>query len=172
MIDKLKKTLIFLNIPKAGGTTLRRIIEKQFPRATCFRIYQDTKGPLEKFKSLSPLQKRRLRCVSGHMPFGIHRELPQPCCYITMLLHPVSRVIAQYYYMITHPRNYLYNIVTSRNMTLTEFTTSGIASELDNGQVRFISGKIFPELLDSFEPVDDEMLELVKDNIKILTNNV
>ncbi len=159
------QTLIFLHIPKAGGTTLRRIIEKQFPVSSRFRIYQDTKTPLERFRKLAPENKRRIRCICGHMPFGLHRELEQPATYITMLRNPVSRIIAQYYYAKTHHRNYLYPIVTSKNMSLKEFVSSGISAELDNGQVRFISGTIPEELLADFKPVTREILDLAKANL-------
>ncbi len=42
------------------------------------------------------------------MPFGIHKRLPQPATYITVLREPVERVISEYYFALhyrLHPQH-------------------------------------------------------------------
>ena len=134
-------TLIFLHIPKTGGLTLNSIIEHQYKGCPIFSIYNHRTGsPIDTLKTLPETERRKLRVVRGHMPFGVHKFLPQTSKYITILREPVNRVISHYCYILTQPDHYLYNIVKSKNMSLKEYITSGITNELNNGQTRLLSG--------------------------------
>ena len=41
-------------------------------------------------------QKRGKQVIGGHMPYGAH-EFLGPCEYVTLLRHPVDRVLSHYY---------------------------------------------------------------------------
>ncbi len=92
-------TLIYLHLPKCGGTTLNRLIEWEYP---IHRIYSvDPSFFRWSYYSLlrwSPRRLARLRVIKGHMPFGIHQRIPGPSTYITVLREPVERVISEYYF--------------------------------------------------------------------------
>ena len=133
--------LIFLHIPKAAGTTMNDIIERQFPQGTVFTVDgARVRESVDEFKNLPEEERRRVRCLKGHIPFGLHEYLPHPTTYITVLRNPVDRIISHYYYVLRTPHHYLYNTVTAGNMRLRDYVSSGISPELMNGQTKTVSG--------------------------------
>jgi hypothetical protein len=91
--------LIYLHLPKCGGTTLNRLIEWEYPSLRTFSI-DPSFFRWSWYRLLQWPERRlaRLRVIKGHMPFGIHTRLPQPAKYITVLREPVERVISEYYF--------------------------------------------------------------------------
>lgn len=87
-----KEVLIFMHIPKTGGTTLRRIIDKQYKPNEIYRTYKNVVKPQGK------MTDQNIRCIQGHDYFGIHKQINKPYKYVTMLRDPVERVISNYYY--------------------------------------------------------------------------
>jgi hypothetical protein len=94
-----------------------------------------------------------------------------------MLRDPVDRAISHYYFVLNTPSHYLYNEVTSRNMSLSDCVRSGLSTELTNDQTRLISGveRVNTRLLDGEErrtlrpggaPVTTEILETAKKNLQ------
>lgn len=157
------KTLIFLHIPKAAGSTLHSIIERNYPKESIYTI--DGSRVLEsikEFKTLPESKRAEIRCVKGHMPFGLHMSLPQPTTYVTVLRDPIDRVISHYYFVLRTPSHYLHDMVVTNRMSLEEYVSSRISPELVNGQTRDISG------IGCFEMVDlsDDVLEIAKRNLK------
>jgi hypothetical protein len=154
--------LIFLHIPKAGGSTLHRIIEKQYEPSTIFTIpsFYSSK---EEFRQAAEFQLKEIKVLKGHMFFGLPDVLPNPSTYITLLRDPVERIISHYYYVLRTPIHYLYKDVKAKNMSLKEYACSGLSVELDNGQTRLISGFNFR---DHSQPASQEMLEVAKQNLK------
>jgi hypothetical protein len=94
------KTVIFLHMPKAGGTTLNTIIDWNYEHVHFIAQY-DQLPPL---LALPDEKKRQIDCLKGHVYYGIHRVFPQDCTYITLLRHPVDRVVSQYYYNFERKR--------------------------------------------------------------------
>lgn len=135
-----KKTLIFLHLPKTAGSTLHRIIEREYKSKLIYSIDNfRTQESVAEFKSLPEAQRREIKVLKGHMRFGLHEYLPQPSSYITVLREPVDRVISHYYYVLRKPNHYLYEQVKSKNMSLKDYVSSGITKELDNSQARLLS---------------------------------
>ncbi|HEX8649823.1 MAG TPA: sulfotransferase family 2 domain-containing protein [Pyrinomonadaceae bacterium] len=177
-IETEDKALLFLHIPKAAGTTLHSVIERQFAPSVTFTISgAGSPQGIKEFISLPPEQRERIRLLKGHMPYGLHKYLSVPATYITMLRDPVDRVISHYYFARKNPAHYLHQEVTSKKMTLADFVGSGLSTELTNDQTRLISGveKVNTRLLDGTErrtlradpePVTREMLEIAKRNLR------
>ena len=88
------QTVIFMHMPKAGGSTMNHIVDWNYD--TIFSLAHYNRIPA--FIALPEDKKRRIDCVKGPIFYGIHRYLPQECTYITLIRHPVQRVISQYYY--------------------------------------------------------------------------
>lgn len=159
-----QQALIFIHIPKSGGMTLQRILEKQYTSDTIFTINSKTfHESIKQFKHLPEPQRRSIRLLKGHMFFGLHEFLPMPCRYITILRNPIERIISHYYYVIQNPTHYLYQDVISQNMNLGDYVRSGLSPELDNCQTRLLSGVQ--------EPIEVgqcsfELLETAKTNLK------
>jgi len=135
---------IFLHVPKAAGTTLQRIIERNYRPEETYSIdgsHGDrVDASLERLRALPDAEKRRLRMIKGHMAFGIHAAMPQPSSYITVLRDPVARVVSHYHYVRRHPEHYLHEVVVGKGMSLGDYATSGLSVELENGQVQLLAG--------------------------------
>lgn len=129
--------LIFLHIPKAAGSTLHPVLERHYSK----RSYQTISVPaqLEAFKQSPEAERRRIRLLKGHMPFGMHIYLEGSSRYITLLRHPAERVVSHYYYVKRRPGHYLHHHLAN-GMSLAEFASAGLSGEMDNGQVRLLSG--------------------------------
>jgi hypothetical protein len=138
---KAQKTIIFLHIPKAAGTTLSRVFLANYRRDETFTI-DGVRGEesTKQFIDMSADEKRKIRLLQGHMVFGLHKHLVSPFSYITILRNPIDRVVSHYYYVLREPKHYLYNEVVSRRMNLQDYVGSGISTELNNDQVRLIAG--------------------------------
>ena len=154
--------LIFLHIPKTGGTTLHSVIDRQYPKQAIFHIKGTrVREYTERFKSLPEEERANIWCLKGHMPFGLHTHLPQPSTYITMLRDPIDRMISHYYFVKKVPSHKLHKEVISRNMSLEDYVASGIAARLNDGQVKLISGAISQR-----DPASIDALEAAKRNLR------
>jgi hypothetical protein len=149
----MNETIIFLHIPKAAGTSLVAVLDGQFPPDG---IYPAGNHAAEDLAALAEDQRRRLKLLHGHMYFGLHGLLPQPCIYITLLRDPVERVLSLYHYIQGRPRHYLYERVVTKGMSLGELVSSQgrVFDEFHDGQVRLLNHHAFadaqrdePELL-------------------------
>ena len=170
---KLDQSVIFLHIPKVGGTTINKIIDRQYKPNTIYRVRDDDsrhkriQDCVDKFKVIPVAKKEEIEVVMGHMGFGLHNFLPQPSVYITMLRDPVERVISYYYYVLRTSNHYLYQKVTSEKMSLEDCIRLGISTELDNSQTRILSASNG----DSDSPItfgqcNEEMLKRAKKNLQ------
>ena len=154
------KALIFLHLPKCGGTTLNRIIEWEYDPLRIFSI--DPIFFLWSYQKLNRWPANRLakmQVLKGHMPFGIHRKLPQPFTYITFLRDPVERVISAYYFAknyLLHPKHRWI-----RKLTLEEYVR---LSPNHNVQTKYLSGR---EFVGDYHAGDctEEMLAMAKENL-------
>ncbi len=95
------KIIIFLHIPKAGGTTLNGIINQQYSKNTIFRF-----NSISSWTTVNDLplrQREALRLIRGHFAFGLHQFLPCNSVYFTLLREPVARFVSQYHYIRRSP---------------------------------------------------------------------
>lgn len=170
-------TIFVVHIPKAAGTTLRLIVERQYPPQNLYKIKSDIQGDQERFRNLSDDRKRGIRLVFGHQCFGLHEALPegQPYTYITLLRDPLERVISLWAYAKTGTKAHYLQGPASK-MTLEDFVGSGVTCTVDNAQVRqlcgddrfvMISGKQHPyrDMLIPYGGVTRAHLEKAKRNI-------
>jgi len=130
--------LIFLHIPKAGGSTLHRILEREYRGRKIYDTYYgvEYEDELEQM----PLEVRSaVVLLKGHMHFGLHRLFPQRSRYMTMLRDPVERIVSLYYYARRHPEHYLHAPIVDGRLDVRAYASSGLSDELENGQVRLLS---------------------------------
>jgi hypothetical protein len=167
-----ERALLFLHIPKAGGTTLHSVVERQFAPEVTFSINGMTPAQsIKEFINLPEEQRARIRLVKGHMPYGLHKYLSVPATYITMLRDPVDRVVSHYYFVRRSPGVSLYEEVTSRKMSLADFVKARAAIKANNDQTRLISGveKVNAKVLRggeaNEEPGSTDILEIAKRNL-------
>src|SRR5260370_9150290 len=127
------ETLLFLHIPKTAGSTIYKVLERQFSRAATLRLES---SQICQFKTLPAAQRERYRLIQGHLYFGLHRLIPRASIYITFLRRPVERVLSFYYYARSTPDHYLYSQLVTERLDLKTLLARELTSELCNGQTR------------------------------------
>lgn len=158
-------TLIFLHIQKAAGTTLHRIIERQYPSRRVYSIDPlpgPQQGSVEQFMALPAAERLRLRVLKGHIWYGLHESMRPPSEYLTLLREPVGRVISFYQFVLRKPEHYLYDYLAIGGVPLADAITARATIAFDNLQTRLISG-IWTDV--PFGGCDDAMLEQAKANL-------
>lgn len=130
--------VVFVHIPKAAGSSLRAVLERQY---RCGQLY--TVQVLERvpeFAALPQTQRDRYRCIQGHLHFGIHRLLSRPCCYVTMLREPRERVVSQYHYLWNSRSHPEHSRLRASGRSLADCVDRGLHLMRDNEQVRYLAG--------------------------------
>jgi len=104
-----KRPLIFIHIPKCGGTSFRSTMEEWFGRRL-YRNYFDNKGgTLPRRRRLKKYLSGGFRegiCIYGHFNrdrgFGISDYYPEVDQFITILRDPFEVAVSAYFYMKKH----------------------------------------------------------------------
>jgi hypothetical protein len=130
---------IFVHIPKTAGTTLVRILHREYDELGYLWIPPETRFEDAK-RLVADSSAEEFRLIHGHIPVGIHEALTRPARYFTLLRNPVDRALSHYYYVKRHPEHRLYKEVVEKGMTLRDYVTSGITGELANGQTALLAG--------------------------------
>lgn len=155
-------TIIFLHIPKTGGSTLHRVIERQYPTDAIYTLNRFQHQSIESFRALPASKRNAIKVLKGHMYFDSRSYLPKSSAFITVLRDPISRIISHYFYVRRFPKHYLHHDVTSRNLSLEEYVKNPLSEELDNGQTRLLSGVTGVPI----GGVTRMMLEVAKENLR------
>jgi hypothetical protein len=96
---------VFVHIPKTAGSTFKRMLSRQFPASGMPKIGPDYQASLDQIRSLSEAQKDRVRCLSGHLPFGVHRYFPnRKMHYVSFVRDPVDRTLSEYFFLRKRPQ--------------------------------------------------------------------
>lgn len=103
-------TQVYVHIPKTGGhSVLQTFIEVLGPE----HIFHPAGGGFytgkNEFRALSKEDKHKIRFISGHNNFGIHKELDDTTSYFTIIRNPVECFISTYYFcwQTAVTRNYI-----------------------------------------------------------------
>jgi hypothetical protein len=142
------RCIIFLHIPKSGGVTLRRALNAKHGSdlLSVGTLYEERETPLETLAEVPLSTRRGARVVVGHLSYGAHEYIPQPCEYITFLREPVARVVSYYHYLLDHPKHWFHDELVRSGMGLEEFIRSSRDPGAENDQTRRISGRGSSEL--------------------------
>lgn len=169
-----KDILIFFHLPKAGGTTLNSIIYKNINPNNIWK-YCEYEHEQELEGISNALAEKRIRCITGHMAFGLH-ELTPNYKYITLLREPVGRVLSYYNHFKRVPmacKNMFVGIErdfdkdAAQNWTLEELLDSRISCQIHNGYVRFFAGENgLPISLHEKERLTEKDLKKAKENLE------
>jgi hypothetical protein len=129
--------LIFLHLPKTAGSTLAKVIRRQYGANSCLELYGSSSG--QEITVLPGKEFSQVRVVIGHFHFGVHRFLSSPANYLTVLRDPVERVISHYYYVRRSPEHYLHPIAS--RLSLGDYSAACGLAEPNNDQTRMLTGE-------------------------------
>ncbi len=165
---KAQKTpLVFIHIPKAGGSTLKEIILRQYPRGTAMWISYQRREMVDAFLAKSAEERAKLNCLMGHIPYGFHEELSPPVFLFTMLREPVSRFLSEYQYLLGFDFKGAWLPPDSAMASLEAFLDYRIQTGAMDVQTAMISG-YFPGVgvQPPFDPLPEDALERAKANLR------
>jgi hypothetical protein len=161
---ELAPTVLFLHLPKAGGMSLGEFVYNEcrsgdeagtgglLREGVLFLPYgffkEDRLAVPQYARDL--LGRDDLRAVIGHFWYGLHEHVRGPWTYITLLRHPVERVLSLYHFL-----------KLEGTMSVADFAASPPFREADNDQTRRISG-LDPEL----GGCTPAMLDLAKEHLR------
>ena len=100
--------LLFHHISKTAGTSLLKILEANYTPEACLFCYGKDKKHINAqllagdTSALAGMQ--HIKCVATHRPLAWVPYLPPDFQAITMLRHPVDRVVSIYHYIQSIPR--------------------------------------------------------------------
>lgn len=157
--------LIFLHIPKTAGTSFNALLERHF--APDEVVPYHTAGlPVSETATLigdTPAEQlRRYRYLATHLDYSVHEHFPQTPIFITMLRHPIERVLSNFAHLKRH-RTRLYDVV--KHMSLQDFLTSPeTRDQYYNRQTCQLAGVTLEP--DSPLPPDESLLETAKQHLE------
>lgn len=136
----MTQTIIFMHIPKTGGTSLIDVMQHQYGELskTPGSDFMDMSGAIEVNGQL------KCKAAAGHIPYGLH-ELFEDYQYITLLRHPVERILSLYEYIIHlggHGRKWWSERGVKEGIRFADFINLPIAN-LHNGMIRQLCGQQF-----------------------------
>jgi len=149
---------IFMHIPKNGGTTFHSILNRIYRHENIFTISSiNNKQTNEALLKAMPEQERHAyKIIKGHAVFGLHQYTAPNAKYLTYLRKPEDRIASFYYYVLRKPGNKLYGTIKDNNLSLYDFVTQVDSMDLNNCQIRWISG---------IDDKEELMLEKALENI-------
>jgi len=165
-MPKITPHVIFLHIPKAGGTTLRSILESQYAKCGVFMIGEDINGDIKRFKTMSSEERNQITLLMGHMSHGLHRYFSAPSTYLTLLRNPVERVFSEYRFLSSNRQHPLFKVVHGLNFQ--EYLAIDPTRQGCNGQTRLLSGIAYQEEIGipDIGPIEKADFETAMQNLK------
>ncbi len=158
----MNDTLIFLHLPRTGGTTLRDILSRQYSAHETFenRTLTDTN---DNFNERDVTEKSGFKLIKGHVYFGIHKFIPQKCKYFSIMRDPIERTLSIYNYIKSRYSHRDYEI--ANKLTIEDYIESGHNLLVNNGQTRLLAGRE-ASLNVPFNEINEIHLEQAKENIQ------
>lgn len=95
-MSKEAPRLVFLHVPRTGGTTLHHHLSAHFaPNEICPERFS-------RLSQYSPEQLEKWRFFSGHFNADEIRRIPGPLFIVTTLRNPIERLLSNYYFWKRH----------------------------------------------------------------------
>lgn len=161
--------IVFLHIPKTGGSSFSSILQSFFPIEKRFHVHAGATITARAYYEISANIFRELDqkivdavdLIHGHMPFH-YDEKYAAFSYVTFFREPVKRVVSDYLFSKSTPHLPLFHLL--KDMSLKAYVSQNTDLHLDNLQTRIISGRLTGEVDRSHA---DEALDRITRQFKI-----
>ncbi|MCH4810010.1 sulfotransferase family 2 domain-containing protein [Vreelandella neptunia] len=159
--------IVFLHIPKTGGTSVHDFLVNQFDR-------QDVLP--DRFNTLREHSEEHLdnyKYFSGHYDFNGVKRIPGDKKIFTFMRDPKERILSLYYFWKSHTNEHIekHNLQGPRlakKMNLLDFLCykeNGIPANIDNSIARVFLGEMYCGPNQSFLYPEEQVLDIAKSNI-------
>ena len=136
------KPLLFLHIPKTGGTSFLLMLQNIFGDSRVLRIHkvdENIKGTLE----AAVAKLHCISCLTGHLPVHLFGESLDKFRPFTVLREPVARVLSLYRFLKAGDPADRKRLDLPADFTLDDFLGSShpeLYGQVNNGMVRMLCG--------------------------------
>lgn len=138
------KKIIFDHLPKCGGSTLISFLKEQYSHEKTFE--NNKEKSIQEFKSFVQAKRHNFDLIVGHLVDELFDYIAPECIKTTLLREPVDRIISHYYFAKENKSHYLNSAIIDNNMSLEEYSTSGLSGELQNWYTLHFSGFTLSQL--------------------------
>jgi hypothetical protein len=135
MMPAMTLELISVHVPKCGGTSFCKALERAYSKDDVFFDYadrpldpaspcnMDPDGFLDAQSASLASRVRGKRVAHGHFYIRKYDGVPADCARITFLRHPIDRLISHYYFWLSLRKDghTLHNYVVDHRLTLLQF---------------------------------------------------
>ena len=162
---------ILVHMPKASGSTLQEIIQRQYPLAATLDIHGESvetvQSSVDRLRHMPKKNREKIACVKGHIPFGIHRWLPRIPRYVTMLRDPIQRTVSDYFFALNTPGHTLFERLRRYRLSLKDFIVLRDEQGLNDIYCRLLSEAVsWDRLADSPRTLPPGALGTAKENLE------
>jgi|SRR5581483_9393592 len=131
--------LLFSHIPKTAGTSLKNLLLCSVPDTLLVYGGELALGApdiafIQRFR-----ERPRPPLVMGHFSYGVHRLLGILPRYVSVLRHPIDRVVSLYRHQRRVPDS-PFKEQMEAGMSLRDFVASGITETTNNHMCRIVAG--------------------------------
>ncbi len=154
----MNEKIVFLHLPKTGGTTLHNLLIKHFEED---EICKERTNELAKV-SEEEIGSKRL--FSGHFTYNtVIQKIPEPRKIITLLREPKSRILSEYYFRRSHKIEFILehypSYLPAKKYNLSDYLDHQ-KNEIGNKMTRFLSDSELDE---------KQQLDLAKKRLREMT---
>lgn len=162
----LKQTsrLVFIHIPKTGGSSLSWIIDNYYgERAERLMTAGDISN-LRRYVNRPAEELEKVKALHGHIPISVASHMPGKSDCVTMLRHPYERVVSDYFFIYSSPQHPAYQRAQSGELSFEKFIRGGHARNVMTR--RLYNYDLAGEVVFTSEDPHDQLISVAKENLK------
>ena len=131
----MNNKIIFLHIPRTGGTTFRDILERFYHSENVIEIKKFIESE-ETISTYTKDEQSKIKLIKGHLNFGIHELINGDCKYITFLRDPIKRIVSTFKYANNNVNHSDHDFVQS--ISLQDYIESKFIADIGLGVFIYI----------------------------------